>query len=43
MPDSVTSIDETAFDGSDSVVIFCAPGSYAEQYAEDNDIPFIAR
>lgn len=39
IPDSVTQIADNAFDGCDNLVIFCAPHSYADLYAQANDIP----
>ena len=39
IPDTVTSIEKYAFAGT-NVVIGCAAGSYAHQYAMDNGIPF---
>ena len=41
IPKSVTSIDTTAFDGCNDLTIYCYTDSYAQQYAVDNDIPFI--
>lgn len=38
IPDSVSYIGEDAFYGCDALVIECAPGSYAEQYARQNGI-----
>ena len=42
IPDSVTSIDISAFDSILDLTIYCIAGSYAETYAIENDIPFIA-
>ena len=42
IPDSVTNIEEDAFEGCKNLTIYGLAGSYAEQYAKDNDIPFIA-
>lgn len=42
IPDSVTSIVNTAFDGCDNLTIYGESGSYAETYANENDIPFVA-
>ena len=41
IPASVTFIDATAFDGT-RVTIVCQPGSYAQQWAEDNGFPWIS-
>ena len=40
IPPSVTSISDMAFENSLNVVIFCEHGSYAEQYAIDQNIPY---
>ena len=37
---SVTSIGERAFKDCDSLIITCSQGSYAEQYARDNNINY---
>lgn len=42
IPSSVTSIDKLAFLRCDHVVIHAPAGSYAETYAKENDIPFVA-
>ena len=42
IPRSVTKIDHGAFDGCDKLVIKGYAGSYAEQYAKENGIPFEA-
>ena len=39
--DNVTEIAETAFDGDSDVIIACNKGSYALQYAEENQIDHI--
>ena len=39
--DSITNIDD-AFRGCDQVTIYGYKGSYAEQYAQENSIPFVA-
>ena len=41
IPDSVTSIEAYAFDYCNNLTIHGIAGSYAQQYAEANDIPFI--
>ena len=41
IPDSVTEIGEEAFDSGTNLTIYGANGSYAQQYAEANGIPFI--
>lgn len=38
IPDSVTSIDSTAFSGCDDLVIYCTSDSYAHEFAEENQI-----
>ena len=40
LPDSVTSIGWYAFSGCNNLTIIVGKGSYAKQYAKDNDIPF---
>ena len=40
IPTSVTSIDESAFRFCDNVVIYCEKGSYAEQYAKENELKY---
>lgn len=42
IPDSVTSIGGWVFDNSQKVTIHGSHGSYAETYAKENNIPFIA-
>ncbi len=42
IPSSVTCIGDYAFLYSDAVVIYGELGSYAETYANENDIPFVA-
>jgi len=42
IPNSVTNIEKYAFEGCKNLTIYGPAGSYAEQYAKDNDIPFIA-
>ncbi|MCC8191635.1 MAG: leucine-rich repeat protein [Ruminococcus sp.] len=41
IPDSVTYIGNRALSGCDNLVIYCYSGSYAEQYAIDNDIEYV--
>ena len=40
IPSSVTSIGDDAFGKCDELTIYCYEGSYAKQYAIDNDIPY---
>ncbi len=40
VPSSVVSIDPTAFYGSDNLTLSCYPGSYALQFARENNIPY---
>ena len=42
IPESVTEIADDAFDQSEKVVIYGYSGSYAEAYANENNIPFVA-
>lgn len=42
IPDSVTNIEEDAFQLCENLTIYGSAGSYAERYAKDNNIPFIA-
>ena len=41
IPDSVTSIDPTAFDGCKDLVIYCTSDSYAHEFAEANKITHV--
>ena len=41
LSDSITHIGEFAFLGCDNIVIRAPLNSYAEEYADDNSIPFI--
>ena len=42
IPNSVTKISDYAFDGCVNLTIHAPAGSYAEQYAKENNIPFVA-
>ena len=42
IPDSVTSIDDTAFSGCENLTITASEGSYAHQFAQEHGIPFTA-
>ena len=42
IPESVIEIGEGAFAGCGSLTIHAPAGSYAEQYAKENNIPFVA-
>mgnify|MGYP002802550227 CR=1 FL=1 len=42
IPDSVTSIGDGAFTDCDNLTIYGYAGSYAETYAAENSIPFVA-
>jgi hypothetical protein len=41
IPESITSIEISAFDYCDNLTIYGYYGSYAETYANENDIPFV--
>ena len=41
IPDSVTSISNTAFKNCGKLVIYCNEGSYAQEYAEQRNIPYL--
>ena len=41
IPKSVTEIADGAFDGCDNLTIYCYEGSYAQSYAEENEIPYV--
>ena len=41
IPNSVTSISPSAFDGCTNLKIYCEQGSYAETYAKNNNIPVV--
>jgi len=43
IPASVTSIHADAFSGCDQLVLTVDEGSYAQQYAEENKIPYVLR
>ena len=42
IPNSVVNIGENAFYGCDKLYIHAPVGSYAEQYAKENNMPFVA-
>lgn len=42
VPNSVTAIGNDAFSGCKNLTIHAPAGSYAEQYAKENNIPFVA-
>ena len=42
IPGTVTSIDDTALEGSESVTVYGETDSEAQRFAEANDIPFVA-
>ena len=42
IPRSVTSIGRGTFNGCPKLTIYAPAGSYAEQYAKENNIPFVA-
>ena len=42
IPDSVTSIGDDVFEGCSDLTIYGYSGSYAEEYANENSIPFVA-
>ena len=41
IPNSVTSIESSAFQGCTNLTIYCEQGSYAETFAETNNIPVV--
>ena len=41
IPDNVTEIVSTAFRNCDNLTLYCSEGSYAEEFAIDNDIPYV--
>ena len=41
VPESVTKISDNVFKGSEKVTMYGTTGSYAQEYAEENDIPFV--
>jgi len=42
IPESVTSIGRYAFDFCENLTLYGVSGSYAETYAAENGIPFVA-
>ena len=42
IPPSVSGIGEGVFDGCESLTIYGSRGSFAESYAKENEIPFLA-
>ena len=40
IPPGVTDIDDSAFDGCHDITLIVTKGSFAEQYAKDNEIPY---
>ncbi len=42
MPNSLTHIEKSAFDRCVKLTIYAPEGSYAESYAKENNIPFVA-
>ncbi|MBQ6829584.1 MAG: leucine-rich repeat domain-containing protein [Clostridia bacterium] len=42
IPESVTSIAKSAFDGCNNLAIHAPTGSFAEQYAKENNITFVS-
>lgn len=42
IPDSVKSIGRRAFEDCENLTIYAPTGSYAEKYAKENNIPFVA-
>lgn len=42
LPKSVEQIDSYAFDKCDNLTIYAPAGTYAEQYAKEHNIPFVA-
>ena len=42
IPNGVTNIGERAFNGCPNLTIHAPVGSYAETYAKENNIPFVA-
>ena len=42
IPASVSQIGARAFDGCEKLTVYAPVGSYAEQYAKENNIPFVA-
>jgi hypothetical protein len=42
LPGSVSNIAKDAFEGCTNCTIHAPAGSYSEQYAKENNIPFVA-
>ncbi|MBR2327423.1 MAG: leucine-rich repeat protein [Clostridia bacterium] len=42
IPKSVTSIDRYSFKGCENLTIYVPAGSYAEKFAKEKNIPFVA-
>ena len=40
LPNGIEYIADDAFDGCSRAVFYCEPGSYAEKYANEHEIPF---
>ena len=42
IPDTVTEISDTSFDGCTNLIMYVTAGSYAEEYARKNGIPYVS-
>lgn len=42
IPENVTTIGESAFEECEKLTVYAPAGSYAESYAKENNIPFVA-